>query len=149
MTETRDKLRNIALIGHGSAGKTSIAEAMLFKAGVINRVGRVEDGNTAMDFEPEEIKRKSSINTSFYQFVWKKCTVNLIDTPGGQNFFSDTRICMQAADGAIVVIDAIDGVKFQTEQAWEFAEEFNIPCVIFINKLDRERSDFNRSVEDV
>ena len=143
-----DSLRNIALIAHGGAGKTSVAEAMLYNAGVTNRLGRVEEGNTAMDFEPEEIKRTSSISSGFHQLSWKKHTVTLIDTPGDQNFFSDTKSCLQAADGAVVVIDAVDGVKVQTEQAWEFAKEFDQPVVIFINKLDRERADFARTFQD-
>ena len=148
MTEMVDKLRNIALVSHGGAGKTSLAEIMLFKSGVINRLGRVEDGNTAMDFEPEEVKRASSISSGFHLFDWKKHSINLIDTPGDQNFFTDTKFCMQAADAVVVVIDAVDGVKVQTEMAWEFAGEFDMPCVIFINKLDRERADFDRTFKD-
>jgi len=149
MTDKIDSLRNIVFAAHGSAGKTSLAEAMLFNAGVINRLGRVENGNTAMDFEPEELKRNISISSGFHQFNWKKHTVSLIDTPGDQNFFSDTKSCMQAADSAVFVIDAVDGVKVQTEQAWDFAKEFNLASVIFINKLDRERADFMRAFKDV
>jgi len=148
LTEASDKLRDIVLVAHGGAGKTSLAEVMLFKSGVINRLGRVDDGNVTMDFEPEEIKRRASISSAFHQYHWKKHTVNLIDTPGDQNFFTDTRMCMQAADGAVVVLDAVDGVKVQTEQAWDFAEEFTLPRVIFINKLDRERADFFRTFKD-
>jgi elongation factor G len=148
MSEKVERIRNIALIGHGGAGKTSLAEAMLYKSGTIKRFGKIEEGNTAMDFEPEELKRRSSISSGFHQFSWKNHTVNLIDTPGDQNFFSDTKSSMQAADGVVVVIDAVDGVKVQTELAWEFAKEFKQPCVIFINKLDRERADFNRAFED-
>ena len=148
MSEKVERIRNIALIGHGGAGKTSLAEAFLYKSGTIKRLGRVEEGNTAMDFEPEELKRTSSISSGFHQYSWKNHTVNLIDTPGDQNFFSDTKSCMQAADGVIVVIDAVDGVKVQTELAVEFAKEFEQPSVIFINKLDRERADFNRTFED-
>ncbi len=148
MINTMENLRNIAIVAHGGAGKTSIAEAMLFNAGVINRLGRVEDGNTTMDFEPEELKRCSSLSSSFYQFPWKKKTISIIDTPGDQNFFSDTKNCMQACDSAVFVIDGVDGVKVQTEQAWEFAEDFNLPCIIFINKLDRERSNFDRIVQN-
>jgi elongation factor G len=148
MSETVDKLRNIALVGHGGSGKTSLAEIMLFKAGVTNRIGRVEDGNTVMDYEPEELRRQSSISSSFHQFTWKKHTINIIDTPGDQNFFNDTKLCMPAADCAIFLIDAVDGLKVQTEQAWEFAREFEMPCVIFINKLDRERADFARAFEE-
>ncbi|MDM8523495.1 elongation factor G [Desulfococcaceae bacterium HSG8] len=149
MSEMVEKLRNIALVAHGDAGKTSLAEVMLFKAGITNRIGRVEDGNTVMDFEPEELKRQISISSGFHQYDWNKYTINLIDTPGDQNFFSDTKTCMQAADGVLLLIDAIDGVKVQTEQAWDFAKEFNLPCVIFINKLDRERADFSRAFKDV
>ena len=144
-----DKLRNIALVAHGGAGKTSLAEAMLFNAGLLNRLGRVEDGNTAMDFEPEEIKRQITINSAFHQFSWNKYNLNLIDTPGDQNFFSDTKFCMQAADAAVVLVDAMDGVKVQTELAWSFADDFNQPRIIFINKLDRERADFFRTFEDI
>ncbi len=143
-----EKLRNITLIGHGGSGKTSLAEVMLFGAGATKRLGSVDAGNTAMDFEPEELKRRASISSGFHQFTWNKHTISLIDTPGDQNFFSDTRLSLQAADGAVVVIDAIDGVKVQSEQAWEFADEFNLPRVIFINKLDRERSDFATAFKD-
>ena len=148
MSEKIEGLRNIALVAHSGAGKTSLAEAMLYDSGTIKRLGRVEDGNTAMDFEPEELKRMSSISSGFHQYDWKKHTTNLIDTPGDQNFFSDTRSCLQAADGAVVVIDAVDGIKVQTEQAWDFAAEFNQPCIIFINKLDRERADFSRAFQE-
>jgi elongation factor G len=144
-----DKIRSIALVAHGGAGKTSLAEVILFKTGLTNRLGRVEDGNTVMDFEPEELKRQTSISSAFHQFVWKKHTINIIDTPGDQNFFSDTKLCMQAADGLVVVVDAVDGVKVQTEMAWDFAEEFNQPCLLFINKLDRERADFERAFKDI
>ena len=147
MSEKIESLRNIALVAHSGAGKTSLAEAMLYDSGTINRLGRVEDGNSATDFEPEELKRMSSISSGFHQFDWKKHTTNFIDTPGDQNFFSDTLSCLQAADGAVVVIDAVDGIKVQTEQAWDFAAEFSQPCVIFINKLDRERADFSRTFQ--
>ena len=148
MSDTVDKLRNIALVAHGGAGKTSLAEVMLFNTGVINRIGRVEDGNTALDFEPEEVKRQASLSTGIHQFDWKKHTINILDTPGDQNFFTDTVTCMQAADGILTVIDAVDGIKVQTEQAWDFATDFNMPTAIFINKCDRERADFAKVVED-
>ena len=148
MVEMTESLRNIALVAHGGAGKTSLAEVMLFKGGVTNRIGRVEDGNTVMDFEPEELKRHSSISSAFHQLPWKKHIISIIDTPGDQNFFTDTKFCIQAADGIVVVVDAVDGVKVQTEQGWDFAAEFNQPCMIFINKLDRERADFRRTFDD-
>ncbi|MBW2468278.1 MAG: elongation factor G [Deltaproteobacteria bacterium] len=148
MSEKVERIRNIALIGHGGAGKTSLAEALLYDSGVIKRLGSVDNGNSTLDFEPEELKRRSSISSGFHQFSRKNHIINLIDTPGDQNFFSDTKSCMQAADGVVVVVDAVDGIKVQTELAWEFAKEFNLPCVIFINRLDRERADFNRTFED-
>jgi len=148
MTELVDTIRNIALVGHGNSGKTSLAEVMLYQTGVTSRLGRVEDGNTAMDFEPEELKRNISISSGFHHFNWKKHSVTLVDTPGDQNFFTDTKFCMQAVDGAVVLIDAVDGVKVQTDQAWNFAQSLKLPCVILINKLDRERADFFRAFQD-
>jgi len=144
-----DKLRNIALVAHGGAGKTSLAEAMLFKSGVTTRQGRVEEGNTVMDYEPEELKRQTSISTSFAQAPWKKHSITIIDTPGDQNFFTDTKLCMQAADAVVVVVDAVDGVKVQTEKAWEYAGVFNQAAAILINKLDRERADLQRALQDL
>ncbi|MCF8028091.1 MAG: elongation factor G [Desulfobacteraceae bacterium] len=143
-----EHLRNIALIGHGGSGKTSLAEALLHNAGASKRFGSVDAGNAVMDFEAEELKRRSSISTAFHPFSWKQRKINLIDTPGDQNFFSDTRLCMQAADSALVVIDAVDGIKVQSEQAWEYADEFDLPRVIFINKVDRERADFSKAFND-
>jgi len=148
MNEMAEKIRNVALAAHGGAGKTSLAEALLYDAGVTTRLGKVEDGNTVMDFEPEELKRNSSITSAFHQYNWKNHTISLIDTPGDQNFFSDTLSCMQAADCNIIVVDAVDGVKVQTELAWEYTETFKTPCMIFINKLDRERADFVRALDD-
>jgi len=148
MSQSVENLRNIALVGHGGSGKTSLAEVLLFDAGVTNRLGRVEDGNTVMDFEAEELKRNSSINSAFHQYTWDKYTVSLIDTPGDSNFFADTNNSIQAADGIVVVIDAVDGVKVQTEQAWELAQSYQLPGLILINKLDRERADFKRAVDD-
>jgi len=149
MSVNAEQIRNIALVGHNGAGKTSLAEIMLYKAGLSNRIGRVEDGNTLMDFEPEELKRQTSISSGLHQFEWKKHTINIIDTPGDQNFFTETKNCMQGADVALFVIDALDGVRVQTEQAWDFASEFNVPSLIFINKMEKERADFNKAFQDV
>lgn len=149
MSEAIENSRNIALVSHGGAGKTSLAEVILFKTGVTNRIGRVEDGSTVMDFEPEELKRNASLSSGFAQYEWDKHTVTIIDTPGDQNFFTDTKLCMQAADGTVMLVDAVDGVKVQTEQAMDFAKDFNTPCMIFINKLDRERADFARTLQDI
>ncbi len=149
MSESVNELRNIGLVGHGGAGKTSLAETLLFDAGATNRLGSVDEGNSVMDFEPEEVRRHISINTAFHHYTWKKHRVNIIDTPGDANFFSDARFCLQAADGAIVVIEAIEGVKVQTEQAWEFADRLEMPRVVFINKMDRDRADFLGTLKDV
>lgn len=149
MSESAETLRNIALVGHGGGGKTSVAEALLFNSGATKRLGRVDDGTTVMDYEPEEVRRTISISTAFGQYNWKKHKVNIIDTPGDANFFSDTRSCLQAADSAIFVIEAIDGVKVQTEQAWEVADFLALPRLVFINKMDRERADFDKSLKEV
>ncbi|MBW1988470.1 MAG: elongation factor G [Deltaproteobacteria bacterium] len=144
-----DNLRNFGLIGHGASGKTSLAEAVLFSAGVTTRLGSVDEGNSVLDFEPEELKRKATICAAFHQYTWKKHTVYLTDTPGDQNFFAETRNVLQGVDAAVVVVDAVDGVKVQTEQAWDVSGQLGLPRVIFINRLDRERADFLRTVEDV
>ncbi len=148
MGQMNETLRNVALVAHGGAGKTSLAEIMIYKAGLTTRVGRVEDGNTVMDFEPEELKRQASLSSGFIQLPWKKHTISLVDTPGDQNFISDAKLCMQAAEVALIVVDGVDGVKVQTEQVAEFASEYNMPCAIFINKLDRERANFATAVDD-
>lgn len=149
MAENVELLRNVALVGHGGAGKTSLAEALLFNSGVVNRLGKVDEGNSVMDFEPEEIRRNVSISTAFHQYPWKKHTVNVIDTPGDANFFADTRSCLQGTDGAIVVIEAIEGLKVQTEQAWEISDQLGIPRFVFVNKMNRERADFFKTFSDI
>jgi elongation factor G len=146
--ETKD-IRNVALIAHGGSGKTSIAEALLFNNRITTRLGRVDDGTSLMDYEPEEIKRKITISSSFHHVEWQKCQVNLIDTPGDANFIADTRNSLQVADSAVLAIDAISGVQVQTEKVWDYCNQFSLPRCIFLNKLDRERSDLFRTVENV
>ena len=148
MGKKAEQLRNVALVAHGGSGKTSLAEAMLFCGKATTRLGRVDDGTSNLDFEPEEIKRKITISTAFHHLDWKKHIINLIDTPGDDNFLSDTKSSLQAADGVVVVIDATSGVKVGTEKVWAFAEEQHLPKMIFINKIDRERSDFFKVVEE-
>jgi len=142
MERKSEQLRNVALIAHGGSGKTSLAEAILFNGKATTRLGRVDEGSSNLDFEPEEIKKGITISTAFHHCAWKKNIINLIDTPGDDNFLSDTKLCLQAADSAILVIDATAGVKIGTEKVWAFAEEQALPKVVFINKLDRERADF-------
>ena len=149
MTRKVDQIRNIGLIGHSGCGKTSLAEAILYNSKATNRLGRVDDGASIMDFEPEEIKRKVSLGTAFHPYNWKNARFNLIDTPGENDFLSDTKICLQAAEGTVVVIDAVDGSKVGTEKVWAFSKEYDLPRLIFINKLDRERSDFYKVLEEV
>ncbi|GAB6094128.1 elongation factor G [Desulfatiferula olefinivorans] len=142
-----EKIRNVALVAHGGAGKTSLAEALIFNSGETNRLGRVEDGNTVMDYDEEERKRGTSINSSFYQYTWKKTTISLIDTPGDQNFFSEAKTCLPAADSAVVVIESASGVEVRTEQAVQFAKDSSLPCVAFINKIDQERSNYRSAFD--
>jgi len=148
MERKSEQLRNIALIAHGGSGKTSLAEAILFNAKATTRLGRVDDGSSNFDFEPEETKRRASLSTAFHDCIWKKHVINIIDTPGDDNFLSDTKFCLQAADAAVVVIDATGGVKVGTEKVWAFADERHLPRIVFVNKLDRERSDFFKVVEE-
>jgi len=149
MERKTEQLKNVALLAHVSSGKTSLAEAMLLNGKSTNRLGRVDDGSSNMDYEPEEIKRKITISTSFHHFDWKKHYVNIIDTPGDDNFLSDSKAALQAADGAVIVIDATAGIKIGTEKVWQFVTERNIPKLIFINKMDKERADFYKVVEEV
>jgi elongation factor G len=149
MERKSELLRNAAFIAHVGSGKTSLAEAMLFNGKSTTRLGRVDDGSSNLDFEPEEIKRRITISTSIHHCEWKKHTINLIDTPGDDNFLSDTKASLQAADGVVVVIDATAGVKFGTRKVWGFADELNLPRIIFVNKMDRERSNFYGVVEEI
>src|SRR4030042_5476763 len=149
MERKTEQIRDVALLGHLGSGKTSLAEAMLFNGKSTSRLGKVDDGTSNMDFEPEEIKRKITINSSFYHCDWKKYYINIIDTPGDDNFISDTRFSLQAADSAIVVIDATAGVKIVTEKVWSFADEQKLPRMIFINKMDRERADFFKMIDEI
>lgn len=145
MKLSSDKLRNVALAAHGGAGKTSLAEALIFNAGATSRLGRVEEGNTVMDYSEEEQRRTASLSSAFFQYEWKKHIISLIDTPGDKNFFSDAKTCMPAADAAVIVIDACTGSDIRTEQSAQFAGENAIPTVCFINKLDHERADFRQA----
>jgi len=148
-TKETSKIRNLGIVAHGGAGKTSLAEAILFDTGMIDRLGRVDDGTSTMDFEPEEIKRKISITSSLDHCEWKGCSIHLVDTPGYGNFIADTRACMRTLDCAVVILSAISGVKAQTEEIWKWANEFEIPRIAFVNKMDRERASFLRAIDDM
>ena len=142
-------IRNVALIGHGHSGKTSLASAMLFTSGATDRHLKVDEGNTITDFDEEEAARKLTITSSVAAMAWQKTKLNLIDTPGYNIFLNDARSAMTAADAAIVVLDGVAGVEVSTEKVWRFAEEFKLPSVLVVNKLDRERSSFERTLESV
>ena len=144
-----ESLRNVAIIGHGTSGKTSLTSAMLFDAGAINRLARVEDGNTVTDYEDEEIERKISISSALAYCEWNKKKINILDTPGYRPFLTDTKLVMRAADAAVLVLDAVAGVEVQTEKVWEFAEEFKLPRVMIINKMDRDNASFERTLSSV
>ena len=141
-----EKIRNVALVGHGGSGKTALAEALLFTAGKTTRVGRVEDGNTVMDFEPEEIERQISLGLAIASFTHKGFKINLIDSPGYADFIGDARSALRAADLAVFVVSAVDGVEVQTELLWQIAGNEGIARAIFVNKLDRERASFGRTL---
>jgi len=149
MSDSVAKTRTFAFIGHGGSGKTSLAEAMLFDAGMTSRLGRVDNGSSILDSEPEEVQRKITISAAFHDLDWKKRRLYLIDTPGDDNFLNDTRTCLQGADGAVLVADAMDGVKVQGEKVWAFAHSFKLPTVAVINKLDRERADFEMALNSL
>ena len=139
-------IRNMALVGHSGAGKTQLASAMLFDAGMVNRLGMVDDGTTVTDFDEEEIERKHTLASSLAYAEWDKVKINLIDTPGVANFMSDTRAAMRVVDAAVVVVDAVAGVEVQTETVWGIAEELGLPCLFVLNRLDRERASLERSL---
>ncbi|BDC52132.1 elongation factor G [Bryobacterales bacterium F-183] len=142
-------VRNVALVGHGHAGKTSLAAGLLYTSGATNRLTRVDEGNTITDFEDEEIARKITVTTSAAFAEWSKRKINLLDTPGFNIFMIDTKTAMAAADSALVVVDGVAGVEVQTERVWGYADEFELPRAVVINKLDRERSSFSRALESV
>jgi elongation factor G len=143
------RIRNVALIAHGGAGKTSLAEAMLYTAGMIARIGNIQDGTTTTDYEPEEIDRKISITSSLAFCDWNKNRINLIDTPGFINFIEDTKGCLRVVDGAVVLVSAISGVKAETEKIWKYACEYEVPRIVFINKMDKEAANFEKALGEI
>jgi elongation factor G len=142
-------LRNLAVVGHGSTGKTTLCESILFISGKSERLGRVDDATSVMDFEPEEQKRRSSISSAANFVEWDKHKINFIDTPGDSNFTYDIKCSLSVVDNAVIVIDAVGGVEFQTQKVWELADEYDLPRAIFINRMDRERADFKKALESI
>ena len=143
------QLRNVVLLGHGSTGKTSFTEAALFSAGAITRLGRVDDGNTTSDYDPDEVKRQTSISLSLLPCEWDGHLINLIDTPGYADFLGEVKQGIRAADAALIVVDAVSGVEVGTDLAWGYADEQELPRFVLVNRMDRENADFAGAVQQV
>ena len=143
------RIRNVGIVAHGGAGKTTLTEAMLFDAGAASRLGKVEDGTTVTDFDEDEIKRKMSVSSALAFCEWKGYKLNVVDTPGASIFLTDTRNCLRVLDGAVVVVSAVSGVKVQTEKVWACAEAEGLARAIYVNKMDQEQADFSRALDDI
>src|ERR671937_34303 len=144
-----DRIRNVALIGHRGSGKTSLHEAMLFEAGAVNRLGKVADGATVSDHEPDEHEREMSIGAGVASFEFDGRKINLIDTPGEPSFVADAAAALRVADAAVVVVNAVMGVEVHTERLWQRANDEGLARLVFVNMLDRERADFFRALESL
>ncbi|NOQ46494.1 MAG: GTP-binding protein, partial [Desulfobulbaceae bacterium] len=143
------QIRNTVILGHGNCGKTTLAEALLFTAGAVKRLGKVDDGSSSMDFEPEETRRQVSINAAFNHLAWKKNEIFLADTPGDDNFINESKFTAQIADSAVLCVGAVLGVRNQTEKFVDFVQDRKLPCLICITKMDRERADFKKTVDQI
>ncbi|MDR1701357.1 MAG: elongation factor G [Sporomusaceae bacterium] len=144
-----EKIRNVGIVAHGGAGKTSLAEALLFNSGAVTRLGRVDEGNATTDFEPEEIKRKVTISTAMAPCEWKDHKINFLDTPGYSDFAAEVKGTLRAVDAALVVVCASSGVEVETEKVWQYAQDIELPRMAFINKMDRENADFFGVVKEM
>jgi len=142
-------IRNVALLAHGGAGKTSLAEAFLYTSGAINRLGRVEEETTVSDYTADEIHRKISIKSALLYSQWQEHKINLVDTPGYADFVGEVRSVLPVVDGAIIVIDATSGVEVGTERVWNYAEEFHLGRLIFLNKMDGDNAKFYSVLEEM
>ncbi|MGH9329851.1 MAG: elongation factor G, partial [Vicinamibacterales bacterium] len=142
-------IRNVALAGHSGSGKTQLVSAILFNAGMVNRLGRVDEGTTVTDYDEEEIARKHTLSASLAFAEWNKQKINLIDTPGMANFLTDARAALKVADCALVVVDAVSGVQVSTEKVWEICNELELPRIVVLNRFDRERASLERALESL
>jgi elongation factor G len=142
-------IRNVAFIAHGGAGKTSLVEAMLYNAGMTGRLGSVMDGTTTTDYEPEEIDRKITITSSLAFCDRNAYRLNLIDPPGFINFLEDTKSCLKIVDGVVVLVSALSGVKAETQKVWQYADDYEIPRIVFVNKMDKENASFERALDEI
>src|SRR5579859_638511 len=144
-----DSIRNVALVGHSGSGKTSLTEAFLFNTGVTNRLGRVEDGTAAADFDEEEQRRHISVSTAVIPIEYQDHKINFLDTPGFTDFVGEVKSALRVADAAIVVVDAVAGVEVGTELTWQYADEYHLPRFVVINKMDRENANFQKALDSV
>lgn len=144
-----DKIRNIVLLSHGGAGKTSLAEALLFNSGAINRLGKVDDGSTTSDYDPEEVRRKISLSTSVVPVEWQGHKINVLDAPGYADFIGEQLSAVRVADTALIVVCCASGVEVGTEQVWNMAESAGLPRLVLVNKVDRENADFGRTLDQI
>ena len=149
MTIEISRIRNLGFVGHGGVGKTSLVEAILFRTGMTNRIGRVDDGTATTDFDAEEIKRKISINTAVAFCDYRDYRFHLVDMPGYGDFVAEARAGLRVVEGAVIVVDAVAGVEVQTEKVSKFAQEYGLPRLVFVNRMDRERADFERTLESI
>src|SRR3954447_5177097 len=149
MHRPADRIRNVALVGHRGAGKTSLHEALLFQAGATNRLGSVADGSNVSDHDPDEQSRGMSISASLSSFTWMDRKVNLIDTPGDPSFVADALGALRVCESAIFVVNAVMGVEVSTNRLWQRAAELDIARLLYVNMLDRERADFFRTLEQL
>ncbi|TET74821.1 MAG: elongation factor G [Dehalococcoidia bacterium] len=143
------QIRNVVLLSHNGAGKTSLSEAMLFQSKAITRLGKVDDGATTSDYDPEEVKRKISLNTSLLPLEWNKTRINILDAPGYADFVGEVKAALRVAEGAVIVVCAASGVEVGTELVWKYAEDKGVPRILFINKIDRENADFFKTLEQL
>ena len=144
---TADTIRNVAFIGHGGSGKTTLTEACLYSSGGTTRLGRVEEGNTISDYHADEIERQISINASLIHYDWRGTKINILDTPGYNDFTGDVKASLRVSDTAVVFLKAVEGVEVGTEIVWKSAKELNTGVVVVINKLDNDNSDFDKTLQ--
>ena len=147
MSYSVQNIRNVCLVGHSGSGKTALAESLLFMTNAISRMGRSADGNTVCDYDPEEIRRQISISMAVAPLEYKGCKINLLDTPGAFDFSGEVMEALRAADAAIIVCSAKDGISVGLEKAWKYCEERNMPRFVYISKTDEDNSDYNQTFD--
>src|SRR5438093_3056918 len=142
-------IRNIGLFGHGGAGKTSLAEALLLRSGAINRLGRIDEGTTTTDYDPDEVKRKMSVSAALAPLEWGDAKVNIVDAPGYADFLGEVIQAMRVVEAGVVVVDAVSGVQVGTDAAWRQADRQELARFVFVNKMERENADFGRVIDQL